>query len=114
LLSATTYAHFVNYFVNCSILTAMTWYVVHHGRQIGVSSTWEACHASVNCYKGACYKGYKTKEEAFAAFFGDGNNECISRVGSQSMKRLYSWNDKIILVEGVVICVLFLIIWMKL
>jgi hypothetical protein len=38
------------------------------GRQIGGFSTWEACHASVNCYKGACYKGYKTKEEAFAAF----------------------------------------------
>jgi viroplasmin and RNaseH domain-containing protein len=92
----------------------MTWYVVHCGRQIGGFSAWEACHASVNFYKGACYKGYKTKEEAFAAFFGDGNKECISRVGSQPMKRLYSWKDKIILVEGVIICMLLLIIWIKL
>jgi viroplasmin and RNaseH domain-containing protein len=46
----------------------MTWYVVSCGRQTGVFATWEGCHAQVNGFKGACYKGYKTKAEAFEAY----------------------------------------------
>ena len=48
----------------------MAWYVVSVGRQTGVYSTWEACHDQVNGFKGACYKKYKTKDEAMEAFHG--------------------------------------------
>ena len=46
----------------------MTWYVVYCGHQTGVFSSWRECHASVNGFKGACYKGYKAEEEALAAY----------------------------------------------
>ena len=48
--------------------TAMTWYVVYRGRQSGVFSSWEECHTQVNGFKGARYKGYKSKYEAVAAY----------------------------------------------
>jgi len=48
----------------------MAWYVVHVGRQTGVFSGWGDCHAQVDGFSGACYKKYRTKEEAFSAFYG--------------------------------------------
>ena len=53
-----------------SMLSTMSWYVVRVGRQTGVFSSWEACHAQVDGFSGACYKKYRTKEEAFSAFYG--------------------------------------------
>jgi hypothetical protein len=61
-------------------LPAMTWYVVHRGCQTGVFSSWEACHAQVNGFKGACYRGYKSKDEALAALGSDDNQIEIRRV----------------------------------
>ena len=48
----------------------MAWYVVHVSRQTGVFSSWRNCHAQVDGFSGACYKKYRTKEEAFSAFYG--------------------------------------------
>ena len=48
----------------------MAWYVVYVGRQTGVFSSWGDCHAQVDGFSGACYKKYRTKEEAFSAFYG--------------------------------------------
>ncbi|MFS9663212.1 RNase H1/viroplasmin domain-containing protein, partial [Klebsiella pneumoniae] len=48
----------------------MAWYVVTVGRHTGVYCSWEACHDQVNGFKGACYKKYKTKDEAMEAFHG--------------------------------------------
>ena len=49
----------------------MAWYVVHVGRQTGVFPTWDACHAQVDGFRGACYKKFKTREEAVKAFYGE-------------------------------------------
>ena len=46
----------------------MTWYVVFYGRKTGVFSTWRDCHQQVNGFKGACFKGYNTEEQAWAAY----------------------------------------------
>jgi len=48
----------------------MTWYVVHRGRTPGVSSNWHDAHAEVVQFKGACHKSYKSKQEAYVAFYG--------------------------------------------
>ena len=52
------------------MLSTMSWYVVHVGRQTGVFSSWEACHAQVDGFSGACYRKYRIREEVFAAFYG--------------------------------------------
>ncbi|KAF8733917.1 hypothetical protein HU200_014774 [Digitaria exilis] len=48
----------------------MRWYVVHVGRETGVFSTWEAAHAQVDGFKGACYQRYNSRDEAMQAFYG--------------------------------------------
>ena len=48
----------------------MTWYIVHRGRTPGVYSNWHDAHAEVDQFKGACHKSYKSKQEAYAAFYG--------------------------------------------
>jgi hypothetical protein len=50
----------------------MAWYVVHHGREPSVYSSWDKAHALVDGFKGNCYKKYNSREEAFEAFFGHG------------------------------------------
>jgi viroplasmin and RNaseH domain-containing protein len=56
----------------------MAWYVVHVGRRPGVYSNWDDAHAQVNGYKGCCHKKFKTREEAFEAFYGGHYNEVKS------------------------------------
>ena len=48
----------------------MTWYVVHRGRTPSVYSNWHDAHAEVDQFMGACHKSYKSKQEAYAAFYG--------------------------------------------
>ena len=36
----------------------------------GVYSNWHDAHAEVDQFKGACHKSYKSKQEAYAAFYG--------------------------------------------
>ena len=48
----------------------MTWYVVHRGRTPSVYSNWHDAHAEVDQFKGACHKSYKSKQEAYAGFYG--------------------------------------------
>eukprot|EP00111_Clytia_hemisphaerica_P014499 TCONS_00042691-protein len=45
-------------------------YAVKTGRKKGLFETWEECSEQVNGYKGAEYKGFKTKEEAEKYFQG--------------------------------------------
>ena len=40
------------------------YYVVLVGRSCGIFQTWEDCEKQVKGYKGARYKGFKTREEA--------------------------------------------------
>ena len=44
--------------------------VVHRGRTPGVYSNWHDAHAEVDQFKGACHKSYKSKQEAYVAFYG--------------------------------------------
>ena len=88
----------------------MTWYVVHCGRQTRVFSSWEACHAQVNGYKGACYKGYKSKAQAFEAFYCHQGKVEFSRVDNHSNKRVV-WKDVLIFVQAVIIILLLWIIF---
>lgn len=48
-------------------LTRNKWYVVWHGHQPGVYSSWEACRAQVEGVPGARYKGFPSHAEALAA-----------------------------------------------
>ena len=48
----------------------MTWYVVQCGRTPSVYSNWHDARAEVDQFKGACHKSYKSKQEAYAAFYG--------------------------------------------
>lgn len=78
----------------------MSWYVVHAGRRTGVFSTWDACHAQVDGFRGACYKKYKTREEAVAAFYGPKNEPELKPVVADSkvMMDAATSKDRIILV----------------
>ncbi|XP_077226225.1 uncharacterized protein LOC143859392 [Tasmannia lanceolata] len=47
-------------------------YVVFKGRQVGVYDSWQHCHVQVNGFSGACFRSYRSREEAeadFNAFF---------------------------------------------
>ena len=77
----------------------MTWYVVYHGRKTGVFCSWDACHAQVIGFKGACYKGFKSREEAFASFYGDEKKSATKLIR-------FTIKDAIILFQSVVILVL--------
>jgi viroplasmin and RNaseH domain-containing protein len=96
----------------------MAWYVVHVGRKTGVFSTWDACHDQVIGFKGACYKKYKTREEAVAAFHGPQveakiNPEEQGMILAQpavAKKGGHKWKEFAIIVEGVIILVQALVI----
>jgi ribonuclease H-related protein len=72
----------------------MTWYVVRCGWQTGLFSSWKTCHAQVNGFKGAYYRGYKSKDEALAALNPDEKKIEIKRAHGHPM----TWKDVIILV----------------
>ena len=85
----------------------MTWYVVHHGRQSGVFSSWEECHAQVNGFKGACYKGYKSKHEAVAAYNNQIFQAELKLANFENKKKCdFTCKDAIILVLVVIIIIL--------
>ncbi|AQK73006.1 hypothetical protein ZEAMMB73_Zm00001d038286 [Zea mays] len=90
----------------------MAWYVVHVGRQTGVYSSWEACHAQVNGCKGACYKRYNSREEAMTAFNGHDNEDKQQEVPVllRNKASAITIKDVIIFAGGVVILVQALII----
>ena len=89
----------------------MTWYVVSCGRQTGVFSSWEAYHAQVNGYKGACYRAYKCKDDAFAAFCGENKLE-FSRVVSHPANSV-SWKDVTIVAQALIILILISVIFLS-
>ncbi|AQK73005.1 hypothetical protein ZEAMMB73_Zm00001d017367 [Zea mays] len=95
-----------------SVRAAMAWYVVHVGRQTGVYSSWEACHAQVNGCKGACYKRYNSREEAMTAFNGHDNEDKQQEVPVllRNKASAITIKDVIIFAGGVVILVQALII----
>ena len=53
----------------------MAWYVVFRGRRPGVYDSWTMAHEQVNGFQGACYKKFRTKEEADEAFYGHAKKE---------------------------------------
>jgi viroplasmin and RNaseH domain-containing protein len=86
----------------------MAWYVVHVGRRPGVYSKWDDAHAQVNGYKGCCHKKFKTREEAFQAFY-DGHYNEVKQIPSQDVAldvNKHCWCN----VHRVIIMVMFLII----
>jgi viroplasmin and RNaseH domain-containing protein len=89
----------------------MTWYVVTRDRQTGVFSTWEACHAQVNDFKGACYKGYKSKDEALVAFSSNDSKLDITKHDCHSTV-VMAWKDIIIAVQAVIIFLLICIVFL--
>jgi len=46
----------------------MKWYVVFVGRKLGVYGDWNSCHAQVTGFSHACYKSFKTEQEAVQAY----------------------------------------------
>ena len=84
----------------------MTWYVVHHGRQSRVFSSWEECHAQVNGFKEACYKGYKSKHEAVAAYNSQVIQAELKLANLENKKCDFMCKDVIILVLVVIIIIL--------
>jgi viroplasmin and RNaseH domain-containing protein len=70
----------------------------------------EAYHAQVNGFKGACYKGYKSTEEAMAALSSDENKIEVNKAPAQPM----ALKDVIILVQAIIFLLLISIIFCKL
>ncbi len=50
------------------------YYVVWQGRETGIMPTWARCQAAVHGYAGARYQAFRTREQAEAAFCGEGNH----------------------------------------
>lgn len=51
------------------------YYVVWEGMEPGIYDNWEDCKEQIERYPGAKYKSFKTKEEAVAAYRGNGEEE---------------------------------------
>ena len=83
----------------------MTWYVVYRGHQTGVFSSWEACHTQVSGFKGACYKGYKSKDDAFATFFVKKEKLTLRHV--KLIQRNVEHGNMLILVQTIIIVFFF-------
>jgi viroplasmin and RNaseH domain-containing protein len=92
-------------------LPSNNWYVVTRGRQTRVFSTWEACHAQVNGFKGACYKGYKSKDEALVAFSSNDSKLDITKPDCHSTV-VMAWKDVVIAVQAVIIFLLICIVFL--
>ena len=83
----------------------MAWYVVQVGRQTGVFSSWQVCHAQVDGFSGACYKKYRTREEAFSAFCGQQDGTKVAAAASNMNRTSFTRKDAIL----VVLCAMVLI-----
>ena len=51
-------------------------------------SSWGDCHAQVDGFSGACYKKYRTKEEAFSAFYGQPGTNVASAANNLNLMPL--------------------------
>jgi len=51
---------------------AKKFYVVWQGRETGIFTDWNTCKKQVDAFAGARYKSFKTRQEAEAAFAGNG------------------------------------------
>jgi hypothetical protein len=67
-------------------------------------STWETCHAKVVGYKGACFKGFISREEACVVFQGEDIKENPRSAKKDRTSPFVKYD--IILFQTVVICVL--------
>jgi ribonuclease HI len=43
-------------------------YAVYKGKVLGLYDEWHECEAQVAGFKGACHKGFKSREEAEASY----------------------------------------------
>ncbi|TVU23532.1 hypothetical protein EJB05_25906, partial [Eragrostis curvula] len=59
------------------------------GRKTGVFSDWDDCHAQVDGFKGACFKKYRTRAQALAAFKHDDQSD----YKFIEKKKMLSWKD---------------------
>ena len=57
-----------------------SWYVVTNGQSTGVFPSCEACTNEVLGFSGAVYKKYKTREEAYVAFYHQKKQNYIDEV----------------------------------
>jgi len=57
-----------------------SWYVVTNGQSTGVFPSCKACTNEVLGFSGAVYKKYKTREEAYAAFYHQKKQNYIDEV----------------------------------
>ena len=65
---------------------AKKFYVVWQGRQTGIFTDWNTCKKQVDAFAGAKYKSFKTREEAEAAFAGNGAS-LVSRPSASTAKK---------------------------
>ena len=80
------------------------WYVVFHGRVLGVYSSWKACNAQVSGFKNYRYKGFKTRHEAKDAYSKAGLKQAYI---SGKVDRLFGLKNFIIFIQFVAIAVLW-------
>jgi viroplasmin and RNaseH domain-containing protein len=83
------FSYQIFYELRMSVMTLANndWYVVHRGRQTGLFSTWEACHAQINGFKGACYRGTSPRAEALVALGSDEKKIEIRRIDGHPNNR---------------------------
>lgn len=68
-------------------------------------SNWEQCHAQVNGFKGACFKGYKSKTDAFDAFLSYDKSIPFLRESN----KLMCFMDVVIVIQFIIIFILICI-----
>ena len=62
-----------------------SWYVVTNAQSTGVFPSCEAYTNEVLGFSGAVYKKYKTREEAYAAFYHQNKQNYIDKVEEKSV-----------------------------
>lgn len=73
---------------------AKKFYVVWHGRETGIFTDWNSCKKQVEKFAGARYKSFPTREEAEAAFYGNGATGTTSPKPKGTPKRRASQGVK--------------------
>ena len=66
---------------------AKKFYVVWQGRETGIFTDWDTCKKQVDAFAGAKYKSFKTRQEADAAFKGNGASSGSKPSGSLAKKK---------------------------
>jgi len=73
---------------------AKKFYVVWQGRQTGIFSDWDTCKKQVDAFPSAKYKSFKTRQEAEAAFTGNGVSSSSKSNTSPAKKKSSSKSIK--------------------